>query len=113
MISIVNALYSVLSDIVPELPNTAAYTFAPWEAIISFLIATGLVLVGVYCMIMFATTHLTKVIAVGVIPFVADIAVFNGVYDVCSAMAGRGELRSDIGILIANTSHVLRNTEIA
>lgn len=108
MISIVNALYGVLYDIIPDLPNTALYTFEPWEAIISFLIATGLVLVGVYCMIMFATTHLTKVIAVGVIPFVADIAVFNGIYDVCSAMAGRGELRSDIGLLIANMPTTMR-----
>ena len=98
MTAIVRALF----DVIPDLPDTALYTFEPWEAIISFLIATGLVLVGIYCMIMFATTHLTKVIAVGVIPFIADIAVFNGIYDVCSAMAGHGEMRTDIGLLIAN-----------
>ena len=97
-----------LAEMIPDLPNTSQYTFAPWEAIISFLIATGLVLVGVYCMIMFATTHLTKVIAVGVIPFVADIAVFNGVYDVCSSMAGRGEMKTDIGLLIANMPTTMR-----
>ena len=93
---------------IPELPNTALYTFEPWEAIVSFLIATGLVLVGSYCMIMFATTHLTKVIAVGVVPFIADIAVFHGVYDVCCAMAGRGEIRSGIGLLIANMPTSMR-----
>lgn len=97
-----------LADIIPTIPNTAQYTFAPWEAIISFLIATGLVLVGIYCMIMFATTHLTKVIAVGVIPFIADILVFNGIYDVCSAMAGRGEMISDVGLLIASMPTTMR-----
>jgi len=98
----------MIFDIVPDLPSTALHEFAPWEAIVSFLIATGLVLVGSYCMIMFATTHLTKVIAVGVVPFIADIAVFHGVYDVCCAMAGRGEIRGDIGLLIANMPTTMR-----
>ena len=84
------------------------YTFATWEAIVDFLIATGLVLVGSYCMIMFATTHLTKVIVVGVIPFIADIAVFHGIYDVCSAMSARGEIRGNIGLLIASMPSNMR-----
>lgn len=89
-------------EVAPQLPNTALYTLEVWEAIICFLIATGLVLVGIYCMIIFATTHLTKVIMVGVIPFVADIAVFHGIFDLCRSMSNRGELRSSIGLLIAS-----------
>ena len=84
------------------------YALAPWEAIVDFLIATGLVLVGIYCMIMFATTHLTKVIVVGVIPFVADIAVFHGIYDVCCVISGKGELKGGIGLLIANMPSPMR-----
>lgn len=86
----------------PMLPSTALYALQTWEVLFSFSVATILVLVGIYCMIIFATTLLPKVIIVGVIPFISDIAVFHGVYDVCAAMSGRGEIRTSIGLLVAS-----------
>lgn len=105
---ITGIISGIVSERVPDLPHTAVYTLSAVEAVVSFLIATSLVLVGIYCMIIFATTLLPKVIIVGVIPFAADIAVFNGIFDVCTAMSGRGEIKSTVGLLIANMPSNMR-----
>ena len=108
MTQIVMQVALCIFNIIPDAPTTAQYSFDAWEAIICFLIATGLVLVGIYCMIVFASTYLTKVIVVGVIPFIADVAVFHGIYDLCSAMSNRGNIRSAFGLLISSMPTSMR-----